>query len=138
MDRLFDFVAHHWLLVSAFLGLLGALFLTERQKSGASLSPQQVVNLMNNDDAVVIDIREKKEFSEGKITGSIHIPFTALKDRASELEKYREKCVILVDKAGQHSAMAGKQLGEKGFTRVARLSGGISEWKNANLPLVKK
>ncbi len=138
MDRLFEFVINHWVLASTFVGLLVLLFMLERKKAGESLSPQQLVALVNKDDAVVVDLREKKEFSEGRITGSIHLPFTSLKDKIPELEKYREKHLVLVDKMGQHSSMAAKMLKEKGFEKVARLGGGISEWKGASLPLVKK
>lgn len=138
MDRLFEFLINHWELSSAFAVLLVLLFLTDRKKSGTLLSPQQLTMMLNKDEGVVVDIREQKEFSEGRIKGAIHIPFNSLKDRMTELEKYKDKHIILVDKMGQHSGMAGKTLRAGGFSQIARLSGGITEWKNATLPLVKK
>lgn len=138
MDRLFEFAGNHIELVGAFFGLLFLLWWTERSKSGQSLSPMQATQLLNNEDAVVLDVREKKDFNEGRITGSIHIPFASLKTRIDELAKYKQKQIIIADKMGQHSGTAGKLLRAEGFENIARLSGGISEWKGSNMPLVKK
>jgi rhodanese-related sulfurtransferase len=57
--------------------------------------------------------------------------------RIAELDKYREKPVVLVCKMGQHSGAIGKKLGEQGFARVYRMSGGMMEWGAQQLPLVK-
>lgn len=138
MERLFEFASNHWILASSFIGLLIALFLLEKHRSGRSISPQQATLLLNKDEGVILDIRDKKDVSEGRIKGSVHIPLASLKDRLSELEKYKDKQLVIVDKAGQHSGMAGKTLKAGGFENVCRMSGGISEWKNSSLPLVKK
>lgn len=138
MDRLFEFVVNHYILVSVFVALLLALLALETRRGGAKISAQGAVNLINRDEAVVVDIRERKEFNEGRITGSMNIPLSALKSRSSELSKHKEKQLIVVDKMGQHSAMAVKQLNTDGFANVVRLSGGIADWKASNLPLVKK
>ena len=138
MDRLFEFVGNNIELSALFVALLAALWFSEKSRSGKAVSPQIATLMMNKDEAVIVDIREKKEFSEGKIVGSIHIPFDSLKERASDLKKYEGKQIILVDKMGQHSGMAGKLLQAEGFDNVCRMSGGIAEWKSSNLPLVKK
>lgn len=74
MERLFEFVVNHYILVSIFVALLLALFFVENRRGGKKVSAQQAVNLINRDEAVVVDIRDRKEFNEGRITGSIHIP----------------------------------------------------------------
>ncbi|MFT6028496.1 MAG: rhodanese-related sulfurtransferase [Oleiphilaceae bacterium] len=138
MDRLFEFVGNHIELTGLFVALLAALWFSEKLRSGKAVSPQAATLMMNKDEAVIIDIREKKEYSEGRITGSIHIPYDSLKERAQELKKFEGKQIILVDKMGQHAGMAGKLLKTEGFENVCRMSGGITEWKTSNLPLVKK
>lgn len=135
MDRFFDFVVRHWELSALFVALLIALIMVERQRSGKSVSPQQTVLLLNRDEAVVLDVRDKKDLSEGHITGAINVSFSSLKDRISELDKYRDKTIIVVDKMGQHSGGVVKQLRQAGFTSVQRMAGGIMEWKNSGLPL---
>ncbi len=138
MDRLFEFIGNHIELSGLFIALMVALWFSEQSRAGKAVSPQIATLMMNKDEAVIVDIREKKEYSEGRIAGSIHIPFDSLKERSTELKKFEGKQIILVDKMGQHSSMAGKLLQTEGFENVCRMSGGISEWKTSNLPLVKK
>jgi len=138
MDRLFEFVINHYILVSIFVALLLALLALETRRGGAKISAQGAVSLINRDEAIVVDIRDRKEFTEGRIIGSVNIPLSALKSRSSELSKHKGKQLIVVDKMGQHSAMAVKQLNTDGFTNVVRLSGGVADWRASNLPLVKK
>jgi len=118
--------------------LLLALVVLESRRGGQKVSAQAAVSLINRDQAIVIDIRDRKDFNEGRITGSINIPLNALKSRVSELKKHEGKQIIIADKMGQHSAMAVKQLKEEGFNDVVRLNGGVADWRGSNLPLVKK
>ena len=117
--------------------LLALLLITESMKAGKTVTTQELVLLLNKDKAVVVDLRDKKEFNEGHITGSINIPFASLKDRAVELQKYKDKEIILVDKMGQHTGMAGKLLRAAGYQEVRRLAGGVTDWKGSNMPLIK-
>ena len=138
MDRLFEFVVNHYILVSLFVAFLVAILILESRRGGAKISAQGAVNLINKDEAVVVDIRDRKELGEGRITGSINIPLNSLKSRVGELSKFKDKQIIVADKMGQHSAMAVKQLNAEGFSNVVRLNGGVADWKASNLPLVKK
>ena len=138
MEKYITFAVDHWILSSLFVAFLAALLFTERQRGGKSVSPQQAVMLLNKEQAIVVDVRDKKETSEGVIRGSLLIPFSSLKDRASELEKHKEKIIIIADKMGQHSGTAVRTLKVAGYNNVQRLAGGVVEWKNANLPLAKK
>lgn len=137
MDRLFEFVISHYILVSLFVAFLLALLFLESHRGGAKISAAGAVNLINKDEAIVVDIRDRKDFAAGRITGSVNIPLSSLKDRMSELSKHKDKQIIVADKSGQHSAMAVKQLNAEGFSNVVRLNGGVTDWQ-ASLPLVKK
>lgn len=138
MERVFEFAVNHYILVSLFVAFLLAILVLESRRGGAKISAQGAVNLINRDEAVVVDIRDHKDFNEGRITGAINIPLNSIKSRASELKKFKDKQIIVADKMGQHSAMAVKQLNAEGYTNVVRLNGGIADWKGSNLPLVKK
>lgn len=138
MDRLIEFAFNHYILSSSFVALLVAWFVLEKKRAGATVTPQQATMLLNRDEAVFVDIRDKKDFSEGHIKGSVHIPLASLKDRVTELEKYKEKKIVLVDKLGQHTGMAGKQLRAAGYEQILRLQGGIAEWRSSNFPVSKK
>ena len=137
MAQLFEFIGNHPLLVGAFAALLGLFVANEMRRGGKSVSAQQLVNLVNNENAVVIDVRDSKEYEAGHIVDAINIPHTALETRMSELNKYKHKPVVLTCKMGQHSGASGTLLRKAGFEQVARLTGGILEWRNQNLPVVK-
>ena len=130
------FLAEQWILLSILSVLVAALVVFEGRKGGKALSHHEVTRMLNRDEAVVVDVRDGKEFSAGHIVDAIHIPYLKLADRSSELEKHRSKTIVVVDKMGQHAGAAGKTLKDKGFT-VNRLQGGISEWQSQNLPVVK-
>lgn len=138
MDHLFAFAMNHPALVGAFLMLLTALLALENRRGGKSVTSQQLTNLVNKTGAIVVDVREAKEFREGHITDSRNIPYAQLQDKLSELDSFKDKPVILVCKMGQHAGAAGRILTKAGFTDVRRLSGGVVTWTGDGLPLVKK
>jgi rhodanese-related sulfurtransferase len=82
-------------------------------------------------------VRDRKEFDKGHIVDAINIPLAKLAERAVELEKRKELPLVVVCQYGQHAGDAVKLLQAKGFTKVNKLTGGISEWQSQNLPLVK-
>lgn len=137
MQQYFDFVGRHW---DLFLALAAVIFMLARsQKGGANqLTPQEAIQKMNHDDAVVVDVREDKEISQGKIRNAIHIPLGSLKDRTSELEKYKGKPMIMVCRSGNRSMHALNILRKSGFENLFNLKGGVMAWQSANLPLARK
>ena len=93
--------------------------------------------MINKKDAFVLDIRDGSDFKNGHLVGAVNIPYANLANRLGELEPQKNRPIILVCKTGQTVSMAGKMLREKGFDAV-RMKGGMMEWNNQNLPLVKK
>jgi rhodanese-related sulfurtransferase len=137
MSRLFEFIGNHPILVGIFAVLLALFIRNETQRGGRGVSPQELVNLVNREGAVVLDVRDSKEFAAGHIVDAVNVPHTSLESRLAELEKYKEKPVTIVCKMGQHAGTAGAMLRKAGFASVSRLSGGMTEWRNQNLPVVK-
>lgn len=125
------------MLVSALLVLAILLFAHEHKKSGSSVSPQLLAQLVNKQNAKVIDLRDANEFKQGHIVDAINIPFAKFAERKSELDKFKDVPIILVCKMGQSVGGAAKQLHQSGFADVYRLSGGMMEWKSSAMPLVK-
>ncbi len=117
---------------------LGAIVVYHQRTGSQGVGSQQLVMLINRKDAVVVDVREKKEFESGHIVDSINVPLAKLKQRLTELKKHQEKPVVVVCKLGQHSGEAAKTLLEAGHTEVYKLNGGLTEWKAQSLPLIQK
>lgn len=137
MENLFDFIANNPLLVLAWVFTMMMLIFTERQKGGKSASPAEATRMINKEDAVVLDIRAKKEFSAGHIANSLHIPMAEFDRRMSELNSHKEKPIIVVCNMGQTAGSACRKLKAAGFNPV-RLSGGMTEWRGQNMPVVAK
>lgn len=95
------------------------------------------LQLINHKEAVVLDVREADEFGGGHLLNAKHIPLGKLRERVGELERQREKPLLVVCRSGQRSATACAVLGREGFAQVYNLSGGVMAWQKANLPLEK-
>ncbi len=135
MDFL-TFASEQWLPISVLIVLVYAFIWTEGRRGGPKLSIHAATRVINGGEAVVVDLREAKEYKAGHIVDAVNLPYNTLKDKLGQLSTYKGKTLILVDKMGQHTGAAGRLLMGEGFS-VQRLDGGISEWQNQNLPLVK-
>ena len=108
-----------------------------RGTGGPSVGTVEAVHLMNREDAIVIDVRDAAEYASGHILNARNLPAAELEARAGELEKFKERPVIVTCESGSRSGPAAASLRKKGFTRVVSLSGGIADWKAASLPTEK-
>ena len=106
--------------------------------NASSLTPAQATLMMNREDALVLDVRETGEWTSGHITGARHITLAQLEKRMSELEKFKDRPIIICCASGNRSSSAMGQLKKGGFEKVFNLGGGISAWIEANLPLTTK
>ncbi|MEQ1773305.1 MAG: rhodanese-like domain-containing protein [Burkholderiales bacterium] len=116
--------------------LLFPLF-TRGMRTSAEVGPADAVTLINRKDAVVIDVRDESEFSGGHITNARHIPEKQLDERVKELEKFKNKPVIVSCASGRRSASVADSLRKQGFADVVALRGGIGAWVQAGMPLEK-
>jgi len=132
-----EFLAQQWILVAALAVAVGLLLHHESRRSGQSLSPQQAISLVNGEQGAFLDLRDSNDYGKGHIVDALNIPVAKLDARIAELEGFRDKPLILVCKMGQNSGAAGKKLNTLGFTRVYRMTGGMTEWATMQLPLVK-
>lgn len=139
IDQLFEFVMNHPLLVGAFLLALTLYAVYEaRNASSNGVSPAQATQLINREDALVVDIREDKDFKAGHIAGAINMPQSSIDKRMNELEKKKGKPIIVACKHGQGAGPVQAKLAKAGFERVVKLKGGMVQWQSDSLPVVKK
>jgi rhodanese-related sulfurtransferase len=136
LANLIEFASTHYVLSGLFVVLLALLIFTELRKGGQSLSSRQLTALINSEQGLVLDVRGQKDFSAGHIVGALHIPYEKVASRIAELEKHKDKTLIVVDAMGQHAGTVSRDLKKAGFN-AAKLSGGIASWRGDNLPLVK-
>ena len=137
IEKVFEFIGNHFALVGIFIALAIAFALNERKRGGASVSTNTLINMVNHNNALVLDVRDGKDFKAGHIVDALNIPYATFDERASELEAHKQRPIIIVCKMGQHACAVGGKLKALGFEDVHRLGGGMSEWTATNLPVVK-
>ena len=143
MDQLFTFIGNHPFLVGTFIILLALFIRNETQRGGQSVSAQQLVDLVNRSDAVVLDVREKKEFEAGHIDGAVNVPVgeNAVDSHSAAFsERFAEatggKPALLYCNSGNRSARAADALtNEHNVGGVRSLIGGITLWNDLGLPV---
>ncbi|TMH39116.1 MAG: rhodanese-like domain-containing protein [Betaproteobacteria bacterium] len=108
-----------------------------RGAAGASVSTLQATLLINQQNALVLDVRQAAEYEKGHMLNARNIPLGELEPRAGEIEKHKAKPVIVVCDDGNRSGKAATALRKQGFEQVFTLSGGIGAWRQAGLPLEK-
>jgi len=96
------------------------------------LEPQRVKEILDADEAVLVDVREPYEWDAGRIAGAKHIELERLASRADELPK--DKPVIFQCRVGRRSALATDAFRAVGFDAY-NMRGGIEAWANEGLPM---
>ena len=136
MARIIEFLINHWMLTGLWLILLIALIVYIQKKAGKTVGIHEATRLINQDDGLVLDIRDKKVFDKGHIVNAINIPLSKLDERITELEKNKNNPLIVVCQMGHQSGEAVKKLETKEYSQVCRMTGGMTEWQSQGLPLV--
>jgi len=133
-------LSSYWPLLLALLAVLILLFkgpLARKFGGVEEITAERAVQLINQHDAVVIDVREQHEWSRGHLPMARHIPVGQLNKYLKDLEKHQEHHVICQCASGMRSARAASQLRKAGFQKVYSLKGGIQAWRGAGLPVEK-
>lgn len=139
MEKLPEYIANHpWLVSMAVLAaLLVIVFeIRARRESFAAISPQDLIRLQNQG-ALVIDLRKPEDYEAGHIGGSRRMDSAEMLTAGDTLKKYKEKTVIVYCHSGSTGAAAARVLTGQGFTQVFNLRGGVGSWNADNLPLAK-
>ena len=110
--------------------------LVNRGLAGATVGTLQATRLINDRDAVVVDVRPSAEFAAGHLPNARNITADELGKRASDLPT--GKPVIVVCGTGNRAGKAASALRAAGRQDVFCLEGGVAAWQQAGLPLVKK
>ncbi len=133
-----DFINQNILLISIIvvsgMGLLWPLFM---RPVGNGVNPGEATLLINREDALVLDVREMDEFASGHLPDAKSMPLSKLADRLGELDKYKDKPLIVCCASGMRSGKACGELKKAGFSRLFNLSGGIDAWVGAGYPIKK-
>ena len=125
------------LLIAVILLSGGMLLWPHLQTRGRKISLLQATQTINRGKTVILDVREPAEFAAAHVRDAINIPLKDLGNRLGELEKHKNKTVIVTCNTGAQSARAVAQLQKAGFAEAYSLEGGLTAWQAQSMPTVK-
>ena len=133
------FILDNLFLIAIALVSGGLLVWPLLRKGGSAtlVNALEATQLINHRNAIVVDVRDEKDYAAGSLAGARNMPFATLADRASDVVRFKARPVVIVCDAGQRSASAIATFKAQGFEEAYSLTGGISAWKQAGLPLVQ-
>ncbi|MGI1657884.1 MAG: rhodanese-like domain-containing protein [Desulfitobacterium sp.] len=124
MDNLYLIIAA---VIIVFLFL--RRFSTANDKAIKNLTAEEAYELIkSNKDVVIIDVRTKDEYMKGHIPGSKSFPVGELSTRLSELQKYKDKPVLVHCASGGRSPAALRILLKNDFSQILHLKRGLMGW----------
>lgn len=115
----------------------GALLWPALTQRGKKASPQEATLLINRTKTTIVDVRDAAAFATGHLPEAKNIPASELANRAGELEKSKNRTIIIVCQQGNRAHGAAKVLEKAGYESVVVLDGGQAAWQTAGLPIVK-
>ena len=137
MNKFLVFLGDNFLAVLVLLSFIVILIIYERRKGGTKLDTSEMTRLINKGDPLVYDLRSSAEYGAGSIAGALNIQPSSLVKGDSLFKATEEDCVILICSTGTNSSKAAGDLMKQGFKNVNVLSGGIMNWVQSGMPLVK-
>lgn len=120
-------------LVSGAMLVIPAL---RQGRTGSAVNTTAAIQLVNQRQAVWIDVRPAEQFQVGHIAQARSVPAADLEQKAASLPK--NKPLVVVCDNGRDSARAAAKLRAQGFADAVPLEGGMRAWLAASLPVTQK
>jgi len=112
--------------------------LNEFIQSKNSINPEKAIDLINHQNAIIIDIRNENEFKQCHVINSVNIPYNKLITYKNILKKYKKKIIIIMHNKNNLAQKAIKQLKNNELNEILYINDGINAWNKNNLPTNKK
>jgi len=105
------------------IALVAHVMLNKLKGKFKGISPFELNDIMQNEEAILLDVRTGSEFKMGTLPGAINIPLEELEARKDELDRQRN--IILISERGRRAYLAYIRLRQMGFERLSVLDGGL-------------
>ena len=124
-------------LVLLLLVALPGIASWRRARGRHVLNPAAVESLLLGAGALVVDLREAKDFRTGHIRGCLQVPFADLSTQLLAPDPKATRSLILVDETDALSHRAYDLLVRRGFGGIFVMKGGMRAWRRASRPMAK-
>jgi hydroxyacylglutathione hydrolase len=99
------------------------------------VSLDELARLLERDEVVLVDVREKDERDAGYIPGSLHVPYRQSRARADDLRD--RKPIVTICESGSRATVAASVLAAEGVAARPVLGAGVADWRHAGRPVVE-
>lgn len=123
------------ILVVAVMSGVMLLFPNLSKRGSNLINANEVVQQINQRQAILIDIRKAESYKAGHIPQARNIPAEDLVTKTEKIAK--DKPIIVVCDTGRNAQRSVADLRKQGFTDVSVLEGGLVAWAQAGLPTKK-
>jgi rhodanese-related sulfurtransferase len=131
------FLMDNWHLILVALTSGGLLIWPLIKENAKGLTPQNAVQLINRERAVLIDVSDAEEFVAAHAKGAKNIPLRELDAKLATIVKKKETPIVFMCPIGKRSAKAATAAVKMGYSGAQSLNGGLRAWRDANLPIEK-
>ena len=138
MIEFIEFLQDELLLTGTLIALILLLIVNlygDKFKKYEVVDTNGAITLMDDDNLIILDVREEKERSSGFIKSDIHIPMAQVKAKLDSLDK--SKKILTYCRTGSRSNRIAELLCRNKFENVYCLKGGFDAWQKAGLPITK-
>jgi len=117
----------------ALIILLIVNIYSEKYRKYQVVDTNGAVSLMDDDELIILDVREEKERNAGFLSIDLNIPMGQVKAKMDSLDK--SKNILVYCKSGTRSDRIADILSKNDFQKVSSLKGGFNAWLKADLPI---
>ena len=139
MEQLLEFITDNWILVLAFMLILGYWIGAEiyHFSSGVkTVTPEVATQLYNRENALFVDIRNNAEYRKSHLPGAFNMPSTEVEQLLDKLRRnHQDQPLIVYDATGLQANKTARRLAKAGFQTVYQLKTGLSGWEGAGYPM---
>lgn len=89
-----------------------------------NIDSNEAMKLLENNNTVIIDVRDSDEYETGHIANSVNIPLNDI----ANIDYSKDQAIILYCATGVRSLQAIDILSDKGYTNLYNLDGGLLNW----------
>lgn len=137
MEQYIEFFGNHPVLFAALIGVIVFILVNEvrLRKGDKSVTALEAVRMINDQDAIIIDLRDPGDYKAGHALNARNIPLTRLGEQADKITSKKAQPIIVYCKTGTQSVSARQTLENAGYAQVYSLKGGLYGWQESNMPM---
>jgi len=129
-----------WLMTGLLAVVLAACTVpdddTKRAAGPKSITVEELAEKIQFSHApLILDVRSKKEYAEGYLSGALNIPHAEFLGRLSEIDAAKTDEIVVYCRSGYRARIAEKILIEAGYSDVRDLDGHMNAWKRGGHPI---